>query len=58
MEAIKRPLKDETLGGLAAAPLNFTPTQGFIGVNCIYYKLENKTVIAPDGFNAQCMPAT
>ena len=48
-------LHNETLGGLAAAPLNFTPGVGLAGLNCVYvYKIVNQNLTAPNGIHATC----
>jgi branched-chain amino acid transport system substrate-binding protein len=48
-------LHDETLGGLAAAPLNFKAGVGSAGLNCIYaFRIENQKITAPNGLRATC----
>jgi branched-chain amino acid transport system substrate-binding protein len=48
-------LHNETLGGLAPGPLNFTAGVGLAGVNCVYqFKIVNQTLTAPNGIHATC----
>jgi hypothetical protein len=48
-------LHNETLGGLAPAPLTFTQGVGSAGVNCVYvFKIDNQKITAPDGIHANC----